>query len=216
VLSFGLAPCVSLGGHDVLRGQVGRRRMASPSGVLMGTDDRGIHPHRPLHGMTGLRALITTTTQLIKDLDPGPIRRPAAMPVVDGLPVPVVARQIPPGTAGAGPPQHPVDHRSMISPPPTPARRLIGQQRFQPGPLLLSQVMTIVHRNDLPHPTQKIHGTRPKSALLTTRWVGRGVGGEGHCPQTTIDRHSRLRDVFADRRSRKLVSENNDGQRFSD
>ncbi|MGH3869590.1 MAG: hypothetical protein ACRDQ4_26510 [Pseudonocardiaceae bacterium] len=41
----------------------------------------------------------------------------------------------------------------MISPPPTPARRLIGQQRLQLRPLFLGHVMTIVHRNDLPHPT---------------------------------------------------------------
>jgi hypothetical protein len=59
------------------------------------------------------------------------------------------------------PPQHPGDHRSMIGPPPTPTRRLVGQQRLQPRPLFLSQIMTTVHRNDLPHPSQKIHGTRP-------------------------------------------------------
>ncbi len=51
----------------------------------------------------------------------------------------------------------------MIGPPPTPARRLVRQQRFQPRPLVLSQVMTIVHGDDLSHPTQKIHGTRPSA-----------------------------------------------------
>ena len=73
VLSFDPAPCVSLGAHDVLRGQVGRRRVAGASGVLMGTDHRGVHPHRPLHWVAGLPAVITTAAQLIKDPDPGSI-----------------------------------------------------------------------------------------------------------------------------------------------
>jgi hypothetical protein len=60
----------------------------------------------------------------------------------------------------------------MISPPPTPARRLIGQQRLQPRPLFLSQVMMIVHRNDLPHPTQKIHRTRPSGPFRSPRMTG--------------------------------------------
>lgn len=84
------------------------------------------------------------------------------MPVIDGLPVSVPGGQIPPGRACAGSPQHPVDHRSMIGPPPTPAWRLVGQQRFQLRPLLISEVMAIVHRDDLSHPTRKIQGTRPK------------------------------------------------------
>src|ERR687893_1703643 len=100
------------------------------------------------------------------------------MPMVDSLPVPVVARQIPPRRAGASPPQHPVDHRSMIGPPPTPARRPVGQQRFQPRPLVLSQVMTIVHGDDLSHPTQKIHGTRPSTAT-TDRYSCAGVSTLG-------------------------------------
>jgi hypothetical protein len=62
----------------------------------------------------------------------------------------------------------------MISPPPTPARRLVRQQRLQRRPLFLSQVMTIVHRNDLPHPTQKIHRTRPSPAdFMGPTWATR-------------------------------------------
>ena len=58
----------------------------------------------------------------------------------------------------------------MIGPPPTPARRLVRQQRFQPRPLVLSQVMTIVHGDDLSHPTQKIHGTRPNIGKVAAAW----------------------------------------------
>jgi hypothetical protein len=56
----------------------------------------------------------------------------------------------------------------MISPPPTSVRRPVGQQRFQLCPLFLSQVMTIAHRNDLPNPTKKIHGTRLKALKISS------------------------------------------------
>ena len=54
----------------------------------------------------------------------------------------------------------------MIHPPPTPTRRLIGQQRLQPGPFLVSQIMTMQHRLGLPHPVVKIRGTRSNGHLL--------------------------------------------------
>lgn len=40
-------------------------------------------------------------------------------------------------------------------------RPAIGQQRLQPSPFLISQIMTIKHPDDLPDPRQEIHGTRP-------------------------------------------------------
>ena len=64
---------------------------------------------------------------------------------VDGLPRPVGNREIPPRRPCPGPPQHPVDHRSVIPPrTPTP-RRPIRQQRLQHSPLSIGQVMAIMH-----------------------------------------------------------------------
>src|SRR3954452_24837912 len=83
------------------------------------------------------------------------------MPVVDGLPVPVGGGQVPPRTPGAGPPQHPVDHRPVIRPPTTPARCRVRQQRLQPRPLLVAQIITIMHTRCLPHPSPETRGTRP-------------------------------------------------------
>jgi hypothetical protein len=39
-------------------------------------------------------------------------------------------------------------------------RGLIGQQRLQPGPLFIGQIVTIEHGDRLPHPPLKIRGTR--------------------------------------------------------
>ena len=49
----------------------------------------------------------------------------------------------------------------MISPPATPTGGLVRQQRLQPSPFLVGQVMAIKHKQDLPHPPTEIHGTRP-------------------------------------------------------
>lgn len=72
-MSFDPAPCVCLGAHDVLRGEVGWQRVAGASGVLMGTDHRGVHPHRPPRPVVSGGVLISTATQLVEDPDPGPI-----------------------------------------------------------------------------------------------------------------------------------------------
>jgi hypothetical protein len=69
--SFDPAPCVRLRAAGILRGKVRRRRVAGAGGVLMGTDHRGVHPHRPLHSMVGLGVLITTAAQLVQDPGPG-------------------------------------------------------------------------------------------------------------------------------------------------
>src|SRR5215218_2786434 len=82
------------------------------------------------------------------------------MPVVDGLPVPVVRWHVAPRKPAPGPPQHPVDYRAVIGPPATALRGLIGQQWLQPGPLLIGQIVTIEHADGLPHPPFKIRGTR--------------------------------------------------------
>src|SRR3954467_15837284 len=82
------------------------------------------------------------------------------MPVVDGLPVPVVRGHVAPRQTTAGSPEHPVDHRPVIGPTTTPLRLLAGQQRLQPGPFLIGQIVSIEHSLGLPHPLIKIRGTR--------------------------------------------------------
>src|SRR6185312_12996083 len=86
------------------------------------------------------------------------------MSVVDGLPMPVVRGNVAPGQPAAGSPEHSVDHCAVIGPAPTPLRFLTGQQRLQPGPFLVGQIMTIEHETGLPHPLIKIHGTRSSPA----------------------------------------------------
>src|SRR4051794_24675034 len=97
------------------------------------------------------------------------------MPVVDGLPVPVGGRQVPPRTPGARPPQHPVDHRPMIRPPTTPTRCRVRQQRLHPGPLLVAQIMPIMHTRCLPHPSPEIRGTRPSLPRMRLATTDSGI-----------------------------------------
>ncbi len=85
--------------------------------------------------------LIGSATQLIENPLPRPITRPAAMPVINGLPVPVSTRQVPPRSTTAGSPEHPIDHHAVIGPPATPTRNPIGQQRLQTSPLIIGQIM---------------------------------------------------------------------------
>src|SRR3954452_19248340 len=82
------------------------------------------------------------------------------MPVVDGLPATERRRHIPPRDTTTGPPEHPVEHRAVIGPPPTPTRSLIGQQRFQTSPFRIRQIVSMQHPPGLSHPTLKIRGTR--------------------------------------------------------
>src|SRR3954469_11215672 len=73
------------------------------------------------------------------------------MPVIDGLPGPVGGRQIAPGSAGAGAPDDPVDHRAVVNPAASSARSAVGKQRLQHRPLLVGQVMPVLHPTAL-HP----------------------------------------------------------------
>ena len=71
------------------------------------------------------------------------------MPVINGFPVPESVRQIPPRAPGPGPVEDPVDHQPVIIPP-VPLPRMTRQQRFQPHPLAISQIMPLqpilIHR----------------------------------------------------------------------
>src|SRR3954453_17152745 len=101
------------------------------------------------------------------------------MPVRDGLPASECRRHIPPRDTTTGPPEHPVEHRAVIGPPPTPTRDLVGQQRLHPGPFRIGQIVSMQHPPGLPHPALKIRGTRSSgqippdfltTATTTARW----------------------------------------------
>src|SRR3954447_16491407 len=86
------------------------------------------------------------------------------MPVRDGLPASERRRHIPPRDTTTGPPEHPVEHRAVIGPPPTTTRDLVGQQRFQTSPFHVGQIVSMQHPPGLPHPALKIRGTCSSAA----------------------------------------------------
>src|SRR3954466_1683217 len=114
------------------------------------------------------------------------------MPVVDGLPRPERRRHIPPRHTTPRPPEHPVEHRAVVAPPPTPTRGLIRQQRLQPSPLLIGQVMTMQHTKDLPHPALKIRGTRSRACLGSRSARPRSGGGDAGGGRFPAARSARL------------------------
>jgi hypothetical protein len=83
--------------------------------------------------------------------------------------MPILARQVTPGRPGPDPPKHSIEDQPVVRPAATSTRTPVGQQRLQPGPFPVGQVMAIKHEEDLPHPLTVIHGTRPSVA-------GDGVG----------------------------------------
>ena len=93
----------------------------------------------------------------------------------------------------AGPPEHPVDHRAVIGPPATPLRGLVGQQRFQPGPFLIGQIVSIEHA------VGSTASSRSRSAghALIWRPSCQGAGGSGA--------HGRRRGHRFGRRTRRWV-----------
>src|SRR4051795_3152116 len=109
------------------------------------------------------------------------------MPVVDGLPRPVVRGYVAPWQSTAGPPEHPVDHGAVIGPPATALRLLAGQQRLPPGPFLVGQIVSIEHPDGLPHPPVKIRGTRSDMEAGPVKRQGEAVPmarplGRVRCP----------------------------------
>src|SRR5262249_17700416 len=129
--------------------------------------------------------LVAPRLKLLQDLLPRTVQRPAAMPVVRGLPVAVPGRQVAPHSARPRPMEDPVDHRPVIIPP-RPVHVLRRQQRHQPHPLLISQVVTLqtlfVHTDDLRQDRQQDHGTRPSalgSLVLRPGAVALLIGGVG-------------------------------------
>jgi hypothetical protein len=165
---FDPAPCFDLGGREDLRGDVGGRLASGARRMLVRADHRGVDRDRPVPTL----AQVGVEAQLVENLDPGAIAGPAAMPVVDGLPVPILGWQVPPRQPAPGPPEHSIEHRTVIGPPPTLLQGLVGQQRLQPSPLRVGQIMAIEHGLDLPHPAVMIHGTRSSPGRSAARAPG--------------------------------------------
>jgi hypothetical protein len=58
-------------------------------------------------------------------------------------------------------PERPIDHHPVIRQPTASPGRAIWQNRLQPRPLGIGQIMTIKHAAEQPDLPDKIHGTRP-------------------------------------------------------
>jgi hypothetical protein len=71
---------------------------------------------------------------------PGAVLLPHGEPVITRLERPVPLRDLTPLRAVLGPPQDPVDHLPVITPPATTLRDRARRQRLQPSPLLISQI----------------------------------------------------------------------------
>src|SRR3954447_3959517 len=93
------------------------------------------------------------------------------MPVVHGLPATERRRHVPPRDTTTGPPEHPVEHRTVIGPPATPTRSLVRQQRLHPCPLRIGQIVSMQHPPGLPHPALKIRGTRSSRRALVAALI---------------------------------------------
>src|SRR6516225_10503060 len=134
------------------------------------------HPPRP-----GSR--IAPGPQPVQDHLPRPIPRPAAMPVIDGLPVPEPLRQVPPRVARTGPVEDPVDHQPVIIPP-VPLPRMPRQQRLQPRPFRITEVMPpqpfLIHGAIKAETTYTIYGTRPSPAFEGGR-CSETCADQAHC-----------------------------------
>jgi hypothetical protein len=120
----------------------------------MGAGDGGVDADVPGDQPSRVRLGLQTG----EDLLPGAVALPAAEQPVDGLPRSVPCGHIAPRRARAGPPADPVDQLSL-APPGWPARLLaLGQQRLQPGPLLVGEVSSSHSRSISPHlPTSETH-----------------------------------------------------------
>lgn len=79
---------------------------------------------------------------LVKQSFPGSVGRPKPMALVDRLPRPEPLWQITPVNPGPNPVKNPVDHLSMITPPPTPTVTH-RQERPKSLPLGVRQIATL-------------------------------------------------------------------------
>lgn len=165
--SFGVIPARRWSIQRVYKasGVTAGRRRAGPGRVLMGPHDRRVDPARPVlaprpgHSPPATHPGSSPRYRPVTSGDAGYRRSSSSRNT-----------RADPATANpSGSPDHPVDHTAVLSPTPTPAGSPIGQQRFQPCPLLISRVMAIKHTDDLSETPQKIHRTRPKGLMAAGR-----------------------------------------------
>ena len=116
--------------------------------MLMRSHDRGVDLGTPVE----ISGRVRVGLQPLLDPCPGAIGFPAGEPVVAGFRRSVAFRDLIPLRAIVDPPQDPIDHLPVITPPPTTLEHHGRQQRLQPLPLLISQITshntpTIDHRD---------------------------------------------------------------------
>ncbi len=150
-------PCNSA--QRLMRGRGAQHRRRQPRRADVGLRRPGRPPHRSQRAAG-------------PGPSPGSRPRPAAMPVIDGLPVPEPLRRVPPQTSGPDPVEHPVDHHAVIIPP-VPLPRVSRQQRLQPRPLRVTKIMPlqplILHDPIQPKSPTEIYRTRPHASARRRR-----------------------------------------------
>ena len=92
--------------------------------------------HQPL--------VIGIDDQFFQESLPESLVAPAAKPAVGVFPVPVVGRQIPPGSAGAQNPENGVEKKPVVFGSATPESLLSGQLRFEQFPGFIVEVVAAV------------------------------------------------------------------------
>ena len=170
-LSFDAAPCDTVGRLDHLQMSIGERNREPfsahinrcgprrPCSMVMSPHARGVDRDHPL-GVVAVAA----TLQPAQDPVPRAVARPGPMPPVHGLPRPVRRRQIPPRRTSPSPPQDRIHHPPVRGPRPSlTAGALHRQQRLQQRPLLIGQIMTIMHVTIPAEPAPILCQTRPSS-----------------------------------------------------
>lgn len=85
-----------------------------------------------------------------EDAVEGTVGGPPPVALIDGLPVAVPLRQVPPRGTGGQLPQDPVQHRAVIGPPAAPDRPR-GQKRLDPPPRRIGQLMPSHHDTPSTH-----------------------------------------------------------------
>src|SRR3954452_8939266 len=137
--------------------------------MMMRPHARGIDRHHPLRIIAVATALQTPQRPL-----PGPITRPRPMPAIHGLPRAIGGRQVTPWRTRPGPPQDRVHHSPVRGPRTTlTASALHRKERLQLGPLLIGQIMTIMHATITPERAPNHCQTRPRWLVSNGVCVGR-------------------------------------------
>jgi hypothetical protein len=120
--------------------------------MLMRAHDRRVDLRVPVQVTGGVRVGL----QPLQDPGPGAVGLPLGEAVVTGLVWPVPVRDLMPLRAVADPPQNPVDHLPVITPPSTTLRNHARQQRLEPSPLNISQITSHDMYNEQQDPSDAL------------------------------------------------------------